>query len=96
MILKRNEVPTSDIFSVDYLKLTNISDDTHSSILSSLNNANIMYNNSSVMEDIILEDFLLKVQVLDLPSVLQKILRLLVSSLMALLLILLTQLTLLF
>ena len=58
MILKRNEVPTSDIFSVDYLKLTNISDDTHSSILSSLNNANIMYNNSSVMEDIILEDFL--------------------------------------
>lgn len=58
MILKRNEIPTSDTFGINYLATRNVSDDTHNKISSALNSADMMYNNSSVMEDIILEEFL--------------------------------------
>lgn len=58
MELIKNTPPVSDVFLVNYEKIKNISQLAHGTIQSTLNEANLLYNNSSVMEDIIVEDFL--------------------------------------
>lgn len=58
MTININKIPTSEVFQSDYNTIVGISDNIHNKVSSNLYSASSLYQESSALEDIILEKFL--------------------------------------